>query len=243
MPRMRKPLTSSQPRADNLAVTTRLRDLILSQDDGAFIGSEDDLTKTLSASAPTMRQAARILEREGLLRVKRGMGGGYYGLRPTYGSVEERVGEHLRSLEVSPAEVMALASLLWVEAVRLSAAVNSETARCISGKFRKKVLSLRPTCSFDELFIVEQAIRKVVFDLIERPYFELIFRINGSFNTETGFKPSRGDGTAAHAAFVEAWKKAKLIELDGIALGDTEVASAAAHRVRTIWERRLTVSA
>jgi len=55
---------------------------VLAAKEGALIGSEESLIADLGVSRSTLRQAARLLEREGLLRVKRGINGGYYG-QPT----------------------------------------------------------------------------------------------------------------------------------------------------------------
>ena len=44
----------------------RLRTIVLDADEGAFIGSEDALISQLGCSRSTVRQVARLLEREGL---------------------------------------------------------------------------------------------------------------------------------------------------------------------------------
>lgn len=230
-------------RATNFDVADKLRTMILSQEDGAFLGSEDSLTQRLAASAPTMRQAARLLEREGLLRVKRGMGGGYFGVRPTYGSVETRVSEHLNTLHVPLQEVATVASVLWVEAVTQAARVRNDISIGIADRFRRKIDALTPTCVFHDVSEVELATRSVIFGLIEKPYFELIFRINSAFRTGASPLPATLNGSEEHALFVERWKAAKNLELHAIAVGNPEVAGSAARHQREIWDRRLLAAA
>ena len=47
-----------------------LRAAVLALPDGALLGGEEVLQRQLGISRPTLRQAARVLEREGLLRVR-----------------------------------------------------------------------------------------------------------------------------------------------------------------------------
>ena len=61
----------------------QLREILLRQQEGEMIGSEDDLVARLGVSRVTVRQAARLLEREGVLRVRRGINGGYFASRPS----------------------------------------------------------------------------------------------------------------------------------------------------------------
>src|SRR5689334_15151938 len=61
---------------------TSMRELILAREPGACIGSLRELANTLGVGIVTIQQAARVLEHEGLLAVRRGQNGGYYGMRP-----------------------------------------------------------------------------------------------------------------------------------------------------------------
>jgi GntR family transcriptional repressor for pyruvate dehydrogenase complex len=59
-----------------------LRKELLTLKSGEFFGFEDDLLMRLGVSRPTLRQAARVLEHDQLLSVRRGPRGGYYVSRP-----------------------------------------------------------------------------------------------------------------------------------------------------------------
>ena len=63
-------------------VTLALREVALASQEGAYLGSDEGLTRQYNVSSPTLRQAARLLEHEGVLKVKRGVHGGYYADRP-----------------------------------------------------------------------------------------------------------------------------------------------------------------
>src|SRR5688500_6419052 len=64
------------------AAAAQLRDIILEREPGANIGSLKEVAQMLGVGIVTVQQAARILEHEGLLAVRRGPGGGYHGTRP-----------------------------------------------------------------------------------------------------------------------------------------------------------------
>lgn len=59
-----------------------LTDMSLSADDGAYLGSENELITKLGVSRPTLRQAAKVVENDRLLSVRRGVNGGFYATRP-----------------------------------------------------------------------------------------------------------------------------------------------------------------
>lgn len=218
----------------------RLRTEVLSHENGALLGSEDTLQNVLGVSKPTMRQAARVLEREGLLLVKRGNNGGYFGARPDPGFIEATVSTYLEVLNAKPEDLMTIASTLWVEVVRKAAVLDTEAARALASRFRNKVKKLPDTAGFTELFELEQKIRTEVFELIQSPYIELIFRINADFaRRHFPERPSARDNTPEHLAFVASWRKATIMELDAISEGDQEVAELAARRTRDVLYRRL----
>ena len=75
-----------------------LRSIVHSAEEGALLGSEEALVTKLGVSRATVRQAARLVEREGLLRVRRGINGGYFAARPDAHSIKAAVSSHLERL-------------------------------------------------------------------------------------------------------------------------------------------------
>jgi DNA-binding FadR family transcriptional regulator len=78
-------------------VANELRDLALDSDEGAYLGSEESLGAQLGVSAPTLRQAARWLEYEQVLEVKRGVLGGYFARRPRIDVITPVAANYLRA--------------------------------------------------------------------------------------------------------------------------------------------------
>ena len=98
-----------------------LREVILSREPGVLLGSEDDLLEHLGVSRPTLRQAARILEQEGLLRVRRGVNGGFFAHRPDASAIAHATAIFLRSEKATVEDVFEARLLIEVECAALAA--------------------------------------------------------------------------------------------------------------------------
>jgi GntR family transcriptional repressor for pyruvate dehydrogenase complex len=228
---------SSRPAIETAAV--RLRAIVLESEDGAFIGSEDVLLEKLGFSRSTVRQVARLLEREGFLRVRRGINGGYFGSRPDAVMIARTVSAYLETLDMDAQDVTVIASALWVEVMRKAAAVRSEAAKALADAYHERVLAITPEASFEEVRTLELASRTAIFGLVKSRYIELIFDINTAF-ARTRFAPSSDmDDSTAHREFVRAWRNGKLMELNAIAEGDVELGVMAARHIRKIWQERV----
>lgn len=70
--------------AETLANRTAraLADLSLAAAPGDHLGAEDDLLQRFRVSRPTLRQAAKLVEQDRLISVRRGTKGGYFADRP-----------------------------------------------------------------------------------------------------------------------------------------------------------------
>jgi GntR family transcriptional repressor for pyruvate dehydrogenase complex len=114
--------TRPGPRSAAGDVAARLREQILDGDAGeTFLGSENQLLARLGVSRPTLRQAARILEQEGLLAVRRGVGGGLYGRHPTPEAVTHVSSVYLRSQHTDIRDLTRSVALIAPELARLAA--------------------------------------------------------------------------------------------------------------------------
>jgi GntR family transcriptional repressor for pyruvate dehydrogenase complex len=86
-----------------------LRETIMStesSEDEWFLGSEEDMVQQLGVSRATLRQAARVLEQEQILHVRRGVRGGFYGRRPTFQVVAHTASLFLRSQDATYADIV-----------------------------------------------------------------------------------------------------------------------------------------
>src|SRR6266404_2435828 len=84
-------------------------------------------------------QAARILEHEGLLAVRRGPGGGYYGTRPDEAALERAFAAYLRVHGFSNRESHRMLSLLDCEIVPAAALCTDESLRQVARGLLERV--------------------------------------------------------------------------------------------------------
>src|SRR5436309_10887276 len=86
---------------------------------------ENDLTAALGYSKPVVREALRILETEGLIEVKRGLGGGPRIRRPTILQATKPIGTYLQIGDVQVLDVWAARDRIVAAAIeRIAAAEN-----------------------------------------------------------------------------------------------------------------------
>jgi len=218
----------------------RLRELSRNSEPGTLLGSEDVLVATLGVSRATLRQAARVVEREGLLRVRRGVRGGYLADRPEPETILATVSNHLDRLDTTIEEVYSIASALWCEVLLAAAESDSPLRPAIAYRFADRIAALPENAPYAPVIDLEIESRNAIFELINRPYTELIFQINIAFaNRHYPPRPPGWDLHAGHRQFVREWRSAKFIELQAIADGNTVLAPLAARHIRSLWHRRL----
>ena len=111
--RMRRPRTPLQQVRIAETVAAELRVRILAADEGTTLSKQEDLVEEFGVSYPSIREALRILETEGLISVRRGNVGGAEIRRPDAGSAAYSIGLALQASRV-PLDDLA-AALLQVE--------------------------------------------------------------------------------------------------------------------------------
>jgi DNA-binding FadR family transcriptional regulator len=221
------------------AAAARLRTLVSTAREGTLLGSEDDLVNRLKVSRATVRQVARLLEREGLLRVRRGINGGYFAARPDLKTVETTVSAYLEMFETDVEDVFAIASALWGEVMRKAAGSGRREGRELVKRFREKVNALPADAAYDEILKLELESRDAIFALINNRYIQLIFQINMAFAQRRLAGPVNKDNAAVDRDLVRAWRGAKLMELQAIADGDSELGMMAARHSRNVWHKQM----
>lgn len=238
MARAKKLQTKALSTLDSAAA--RLRKIVLAEPEGALLGSEETLQAMLGVSRTTVRQVARLLEREGLLMVKRGINGGYFGGRPDLGTIEASVSAYLEMLNVEVEDLSMVASTLWVEVVRKACLSDGAGAKQLCEQFRPTIRALPDNALFSDVSKLEAEIRTAIFDLLDSRYIQLIFQINVAFSyRKMQTPPSDRNGTAEHAEFVRAWREAKLLELEAISGNDPEMGALAARHSRNLLHKRI----
>ena len=85
----------------------------------------------LGVGIVTVQQAARVLEHEGLLAVRRGPGGGYYGTRPDDAALERGLAAYLRVHGFRQRESQEMLALLDCEIMPAAAHCTDEQLRAV----------------------------------------------------------------------------------------------------------------
>lgn len=133
-----------------------LRNEILRRaDDDMFLGSEDELVHQLGISRPTFRQAARLLEYEELLVIRRGAGGGYFGRRPSAEVVAKMAGVVLLAQGATFEEVLRAQYALDAAALAELVANPDPAVRGRPAEFLETLAALRPP------YVTPEAIRAI----------------------------------------------------------------------------------
>jgi DNA-binding FadR family transcriptional regulator len=157
-----------------------LREEILGADqDGGewLLGSEDEMIQTLGVSRPTLRQAARMLEQEQLLVVRRGIGGGLFGRRPTAEAVSHTSSVYLRSQGATYRDLIRTQLLLGVEGARLAASSPDKAARNELRQFYKERVKDKARISTAEFVHVTVDFQRRVSQLAGSPPLQLFVNV------------------------------------------------------------------
>lgn len=111
-------------------VARQIRNAIIRSElvDGDTLPAEAQLIAEFEVSRPTIREAVRILESEGLVTVARGARGGARVSSPNYEMVERAAGIILQSQRVRIGDLYEMRTLIEPPAARLVAERNSEVA-------------------------------------------------------------------------------------------------------------------
>lgn len=120
----------TKPREKPQQVADELRQLIVSGklDEGDSLGREPDLIERFGVSRPSLREALRILETEGLISVVRGVQGGVVVHRPDPRLAARTAALVLQARNVSLADVSDARTLVEPVAVRVIAASRGHKA-------------------------------------------------------------------------------------------------------------------
>jgi GntR family transcriptional regulator, transcriptional repressor for pyruvate dehydrogenase complex len=116
----------SGPREKPQQIADELRRLIISGEleEGESIGHEPELVERFGVSRPSLREALRILEAEGLISVVRGVGGGIVAHRPDQRLTARTAALVLQSRNVTLADVFQARTIIEPAAARLIASAR-----------------------------------------------------------------------------------------------------------------------
>lgn len=202
----------------------KLRDLVFAREPDALIGSLPELARLLGVGIVTVQQAARILEHEGLLDVRRGPGGGYYGKRPDEAALERSLAAYLRMHPSSYGEMLDITTLLFRELVAAAAECADEGFRAQLQAFAGRI----DHCGNEaEMGAFETQFQDHLFRMVNRPLFGLLTRV-----TLNLYAMRPAPKLFADSEGVRAWRQSRHRIIDAILQGDTELARFEGTRAR-----------
>lgn len=207
-------------------VAARLRDTILACEPETRVGSLQEIAQLLGVGIVTVQQAARVLEHEGLLSVRRGPGGGYYGTRPDEASLERSFAAYLRVHGFSYRESQEMMSVLDCE-------IMPAAARCTDESLRTNVQALLNRVglceSADERIAFEIELRNLLFKMVARPLMEMLSRVTLRLHSHP-----RSNLVFPGKEGVAAWKAGRRRILQAILDRDEDLARFEAERHRRL---------
>lgn len=223
---IKKSNTKLQKRQLVQEVAAKLRDIILDREPGAQIGSLTDVAKLLGVGIVTIQQAARILEHEGLLAVRRGPGGGYYGTRPDEAALERSMAAYMRVHGFGYREALEMTTLLDCDIVPAAALCNDRHFR----EAIQTLLSRIDICETRETrALIELELRDLLFTAVSRPLMELMIRVTTQFYKAQSHPPIFSGDEA-----IALWRSGRRRVLEAILAQDEELARFETERYRRI---------
>ena len=212
------------------ASAAKLRDIMLARTPGTQIGSLRDVAALLGVGIVTVQQAARILEHEGLLVVRRGQGGGYYAARPDGAALERTMATWLRVHGSGNYEALEMITLLEVELVSGAAGCQDKTLHQHMRRLADKIEGSNTT---ETRVTFELELHDILFRMVERPLVELLSRV-----TMRHYLTQPPPALFPGADGVLAWKTGRRRTLQAILQRDEALARFEATRHRDEMLRR-----
>lgn len=202
----------------------KLRDIILEHEPDGHIGSLNEVADLLGVGIVTVQQAARILEHEGFLNVRRGPGGGYYGARPDEADVARALSVYLRANRFGYHEVTELTVLLDAELASAAASGGDEQ---LLEEVRRLLDRVDECDTRDQRLAFETDLRNLMFRVVRRPLIELMSRV-----TTEAVRTQPALAVFEEPADVDVWKLGRKRMLRAIFMQDAELAQFEAERHR-----------
>lgn len=202
--------------------TETLRERIFALIPGHLLGSLHELARELEVGIVTLQQAARVLEHEGLLEVRRGPGGGYYGARPDAAALERALSSYMRMNPAGYEEALDMTSLLFTE-------LATAAARCTDAALRARLATMQDEAgrcnTMGEFGQFEEVFQELLFQMVRRPLFEMLTRVTLHHAAAEG-----GAVTEMAGVGVENWREGRRRIIAAILAGDPELARFEANR-------------
>lgn len=170
-------------RAETLVAKTarELARLSLNTDEGEFLGAEDDLLDRLGVSRPTLRQAAKIVESDRLVSVRRGVKGGFYATRPDAADAIRTLVRYLRMRGGTLGDILVVSRLVSEEAAARACHCEDQVMR---QRLKDFLSSVDENDSPSAMIKAESALGEIISKMSGNPAIELVMAIGFTFGRE-----------------------------------------------------------
>ncbi|HEX7819110.1 MAG TPA: GntR family transcriptional regulator [Sphingobium sp.] len=163
-----------------------LKALILAKSPGAQIGSLPDIAKAVGVGVVTIQQAARVLEYEGFLKVRRGNRGGYYGSRPDAAAVSRAIAGFLEVRQSHQREAIQITTLLDCDLLPAAAQSFDEALHAMLRVLAERI----DTCdTAEQRLAFEQEMQDIIYRMVDRPLMEMLARVTINQNSMVSHAP------------------------------------------------------
>ena len=160
---------------------TALIDLSLAATAGDYLGAESDLLRALAVSRPTLRQAAKIVESERMISVRRGSSGGFFAARPDAIDVIRAPARFLRLQGATLVHIHAVTRLISEE-------VGAAAAACTDAELRSDLTTFRAgigqSDGVGELIAAETMLARLLAAMSGNPAAQLFIEIGYTFGRD-----------------------------------------------------------
>ncbi|NHO67424.1 FadR family transcriptional regulator [Aestuariicella hydrocarbonica] len=224
-------MKEKKPQKRHLVQNTaeKLREFILDEEPGNYLGSLNEVAEKLDVGIVTVQQAARVLEHEGLLTVKRGPGGGYYGARPDDAALLRSFATYMRLHNISYRDAFELSVLLDCEIIKSVA--ESYDASHVE-HITQLQDQLQQCANANDVIAFEQNFRETLLQISSRPLLELLSRVAMQMYI------AKDDQEQFTRLFgIEEWRQGRQRILQAIMAHDAELASFEAQRFQALAQK------
>lgn len=212
-----------------------MKAMILAAQPGTQIGALGEIAAALEVGVVTVRQAARLLEHDGYLKVRRGNGGGFYAARPSAEGLGRALAAFLPLGQSHEREAIAIMTLLDCD---LMAAAALSTDEALREDLRRHAEAIDGCDSAEQRAAFVEAMHDILFAMVDRPLTEMMTRLSMQhYAVRTGMQIYEGaEGTAR-------WKQERHAIVHAILRRDAELARFEAQRRRDYVLQRVELAA
>lgn len=213
------------------AAVGKMREMIMAQEPHMQIGSLPEIARLLGVGIVTVQQAARVLEHEGFLEVRRGPGGGYYGVRPDAEALGRAISGFLLVRRTNYPEAIDIITLLDCELMAAAARSKDEPLRQELAVLKNSLddcNNARQRNAFDMKML------DILYRMVDRPLMEMLSRMAMRHYAEHPEGP-----VYAGREGRERWKRERRATTEAILDRDPERAEFEARRRRRDIMKRL----